>query len=74
MDTDRFFALIAEALEVDVRELGMETAYGAIEQWDSLMHLRLIALIEDECSAEIPIDAVPEIKTLGDLYRYAGEA
>lgn len=65
-----FLEFIAEIFEVDASELSPETAHGEIAKWDSLMHIRLVAEIEDKYGVEIPIDEIPEIKTLADFYRY----
>lgn len=68
-----FINFIAEIMGVDASTLSEDTAYGQIEKWDSLMHLRLIMEVEDKYDTEIPIDEVPNIKTLRDLYGYIGE-
>lgn len=67
-----FLAFVAGVFGVDAGELSADTAYGSIPQWDSLMQLRLIGEIEDEYDVEIPLDEVPDINTLGDLYAYVG--
>lgn len=64
-----FLNFIAEIFETEPNELSMDTAYGVYEKWDSLMHLRLVMEVEDRYDTEIPIDQVPDIKTLQDLYR-----
>ena len=35
-------------MEVDPGELSEDTAYGTIEKWDSLMHMRMVMEIEEE--------------------------
>lgn len=65
-----FINFIAGVMEVDPSELSAETAYGTIEKWDSLMHMRMVMEIEEEYDVEIPIDEVPEIQTLKDFYKY----
>ena len=65
-----FIKFIAGVMEVDPSTLTEDTGYGTIEKWDSLMHMRLVMEIEEEYDVEIPIDEVPEIKTLKDFYRY----
>ncbi len=65
-----FISFVAGVMEVDPSELNDDTAYGVFEKWDSLMHMRLVMEIEEEYDVEIPIDEVPEIKTLKDFYRY----
>ncbi len=65
-----FLKFVAGVMEVDPSELSEDTAYGEYEKWDSLMHIRLIMETEEKYDIEIPIDEVPGIKNLKDLYRY----
>ncbi len=67
-----FLNFIAGVMGVDPSELSGDTAYGTFEKWDSLMHMRLVMEVEEEYDVEIPIDEVPDIKTLKDFYRYIG--
>lgn len=67
---DKFLKFLAEIMEVNVENLSLQTEYQSIPQWDSLMHLRIVAEIEEKYGVEIPIDEVPDIKTLGDFYKY----
>ena len=66
----KFIEFMAKVMGVDASALSEDTAYGTIEAWDSLMHMRLVMEIEEEYDVEIPIDEVPNIKTLNDFYRY----
>jgi len=68
-----FINFIASIMEVDPSELNENTGYGQHEKWDSLMHMRLVMEVEEEYDTEIPIDEVPNIKTLKDLYQYVGK-
>lgn len=65
-----FINFIAGVMEVDPECLTEETAYGTIDKWDSLMHMRMVMEIEEEYDVEIPIDEIPNIKTLKDFYKY----
>lgn len=65
-----FINFIASVMEVDPSELNEDTAYGQYDKWDSLMHMRMVMEIEEEYNTEIPIDEVPNIKTLKDFYKY----
>ncbi len=67
---ENFLKFVAGIFEIEPSEISMETAYGSIEAWDSLMQLRLVSEISDEYDVEIPIDEVTEIKTLADFYKY----
>ena len=65
-----FIRFIAGVMEVDPSELTPETGFGTIEKWDSLMHMRMVMEIEEEYDVEIPIEDIPNIRTLNDFYRY----
>ena len=67
---NKFIEFVSNIFEVDLSELSEDTAFGQHEKWDSLMHIRLVMEIEDEYNIEIPIDDVPNIKTLKDFYQY----
>ena len=66
---EKFLEFVAGIMDVDSSELNENTSYGE-GKWDSLMHMRLVMETEDEYDIEIPIDEVPNIRTLNDLYRY----
>ena len=65
-----FINFIAGVMETDPSELSEDTAYGQHEKWDSLMHIRMVMEVEEKYNTEIPIDEVPDIKTLKDFYKY----
>lgn len=65
-----FLRFAAGVFEAETAELHEDTAYQEYEKWDSMMHLRLIMEVEERYGIEIPIDDVPNIRTLGQLYRY----
>lgn len=67
---NNFLKFISTIFDVNIDEISEETEYKVHHKWDSLMHLRLVAEIEDEYGVEIPIDEVPDIKTLGEFYAY----
>ncbi len=69
----KFLEFVSRIFEVDSKELSGETSYKSIPQWTSLMHLRLVAEIEEEYGVEIPIDEVPEMKALADFFEYIKE-
>lgn len=70
----RFLAFVAGLLGVPAEGLSMDTAYGSIPEWDSVMHLRLVMELECEFGAAIPMEEVPRIRTLGDFYRAVAAA
>ena len=65
-----FLALAADVFGVGVEALAPETAFGSIEGWDSVNHLRLVMETEAKFGKPIPLEAVPELRTLADFGRY----
>ncbi|SDB97000.1 acyl carrier protein [Succiniclasticum ruminis] len=65
-----FLVFVSAIMQVDVSQLSGNTKYKEFKKWDSLMHMRLVMEVEDKYGVEIPIDEVPTIVTLKDLYRY----
>ena len=67
-----FLELAADVFGVGVDALSPETAYGSIEGWDSVNHLRLVMETEAKFGKSIPLEAVPALRTLADFGRYCG--
>ena len=65
-----FINFIAGVMDVDPTELTEDTGYGTIDKQDSLMHMRMVMEIEEEYDVEIPIEEIPNIKTIKDFYHY----
>lgn len=74
MYTKSFLEFVAGIFEVEVDELSINTQFGSIPQWDSLMHIRLVVGIEEKYNVEIPLDVASEIKELSEFYNYIMEA
>ena len=63
----------ARFLEFAAATLGVKSAtmalkYGEVPEWDSVMQIMLAMKTEKEYGIDIPIDKVPELKSLGDFY------
>ena len=67
-----FLDFVAGILGVPPESLSLDTAYGSLPEWDSVMHLRLTLEIESRFGVEIPIDEIAAVTTLGGFYRYLG--
>ncbi len=65
-----FLNFVADIMQVDSFELSAETRYKEFNKWDSIMHMRLVMEVEEKYDVEIPIDEIPNIKTLNDLYQF----
>ena len=65
-----FLELAADVFGVGVETLAPETAFGSIEGWDSVNHLRLVMETEAKFGKPIPLEAVPGLRTLADFGVY----
>ncbi|HLW08446.1 MAG TPA: acyl carrier protein [Marinilabiliaceae bacterium] len=64
-----FLEMITEVFEIEGRNLSMEDAFRDYEEWDSLVHLSLIAEIDDVYDITIEDDTFKELTTLNELYK-----
>ena len=67
---DEFLVFAAEVLGVPEGTLGRGTAYGAIPEADSVMHLRLVMDAEARYGSAIPLEAIPRLVRLADFAPY----
>lgn len=70
---EEFLNFIAEILEVPVEMISLEASQDTLEEWDSLMQLRLVSSMEEEYGVEIPIDEISKITKLADFYKYIAD-
>ena len=68
-----FLIFVSSILGVNRNELSEGTTYGSIDQWDSLMHIRLVAEIEEKYNVDIPMEDITKIRSLKDFYKYTGK-
>ena len=66
-----FFELAADVFGVGAETLSSDTAFGSIEVWDSVNHLRLVMETEARYGVSIPLEAIPNLRTLADFARAA---
>ena len=64
MNATEFIEKFAEALDVDASELSAETEFRALDEWDSLAYLSVIAMLDEEYDIQIE---QPEFKKLSTL-------
>ena len=53
------------------KDIGLDTDRENVSEWDSLMHVMLIAAVAEEMNINIPIDEVKRISCLKDILKYA---
>lgn len=61
--------LLAEALVVAEGDLPADVRIGAIEQWDSLAHMRVLMALEQRIGKPLDAEIAVTIESLADLAR-----
>ena len=67
---DKFIELITEALERDAGTVKSDDNFRDYPEWDSLAHLTVISLIDEEYGMVIPRDEFGKMQTLTQVYDY----
>ena len=68
--TERIQNTLAEALRVARDSLTAETAFGDIPQWDSLGHMDVMMLLEQEFGIEINADTIASLTSVPAIYTH----
>jgi len=67
MEIKRKYELIAEALEMEVDELGADTLLEDLESWDSLSKLALFVIMEDNFHKTLTSDDMKRFRSIQDI-------
>lgn len=67
MDTQKKLGLLTELFELDEGILTAETALADLDNWDSMMKLSLIVLMDDECKKKLSGSKIKEFITIQDV-------
>ena len=70
MDTQKFIELFAEALDIEASNLSVDTEFRTLDEWDSMVYLSVIAMLDDEYDIQIENAEFKPLKTIGDIINY----
>ncbi len=65
---DKFLEVLKEVFEMEDQEINMEDKFREYDEWDSLTHLSLIAMLDDEYDLQIEEIEFKKIETVQDLF------
>jgi acyl carrier protein len=69
MEITQFVNQFAEQFEeTDASEFNFETNFREIDEWDSLLSLSIIAMVDEEYNVRLTGDDIRNSKTIQDLY------
>lgn len=56
--------------ETDSDAIQADTVYSELEEWDSVMVLSLITMVDEQYGVVMDVDEMSEAKTVEDLFNY----
>lgn len=63
----KFIELFKEVLEIEDKDINLSDAFREYGEWDSLVYLSVIAMLDDEYDIVIETDEFKKILTVGEL-------
>lgn len=70
MNAQEFIEKFAEALDIDVEGLSVDTEFRKLDAYDSLAYLSVIAMLDEEYDTQIEQPVFKTLQTLGDIINY----
>ncbi len=70
MNAQEFIERFAEALDIDVEGLTVDTEFRKLDAYDSLAYLSVIAMLDEEYDTQIENTEFKTLTTLGDIINY----
>lgn len=68
MDTTQFLENIKDLIDTET-ELTVDTKFRELGEWDSLVTLSTIAMVDDEYGIVISANELRQLETFGDIIR-----
>ena len=72
-DRDAIKKIFCEILGVSESEVNDNTSYNSFERWDSLKHLELVSIFEDEFDIDVEMDDVIAMETFKKVKEIVGK-
>ena len=70
MSNEEKMALLEDMFEVDEGTLTSDMELNDLENWDSMMKLTLIVLMDEECGKTLKSDDIKKFITIQDIMDY----
>mgnify|MGYP001552345676 CR=1 FL=1 len=68
---EKFLELFKEVFEMEDEEVNFEDNFRDLDTWDSLTHLSLIAMLDDEYDVQIEEEELKKLHTVNDIFEKA---
>ncbi len=71
MELNDFVSKFANLFEeTDPAGINADTVYSQLEEWDSVMVLLLVSMIDEEYGVIVDVEKMSETETVKDLFEY----
>ncbi|MEN8242329.1 MAG: acyl carrier protein [Chloroflexota bacterium] len=71
--TESIQQALAQALNVDPSEIGPETQFGDLPQWDSMGHMEVLVELEKNFGVEISAETITDLVSVPLIYAHIEE-
>ena len=68
---EKFLELFKEVFEMEDENVNFEDNFRELDTWDSLTHLSLIAMLDDEYDVQIEEEELKKLNTVNDIFEKA---
>ena len=68
---EKFLELFKEVFEMEDEEVNFDDNFRDLDTWDSLTHLSLIAMLDDEYDVQIEEEELKKLTTVNDIFEKA---
>ena len=65
---EEFIEKMADILDVDKKEIDMNTRFRDTENWGSMAGYSILIVIEEDYNVKISVDDFMKLNTIGDLF------
>ena len=65
---EKFLELFKEVFEMEDEEVNFDDNFRDLDTWDSLTHLSLIAMLDDEYDVQIEEEELKKLNTVSDIF------
>lgn len=72
MNNEKKLELLTELFEMEEGELMPETELSTLDDWNSMMKLSLIVMVDDEYGKKLPSNTIKGFKTIQDIIDFMG--
>lgn len=67
MTNEEKLELLAEAFDLDVGELALDTELEGMDNWDSMTKLSLVSMLDEKFKKTLTKDVIASFKTVKDI-------